>query len=67
METTLMEYPNSRTKCYAEMNLEERLNELSERDGYIEDGVGLNDGGHEITCDCGCGGNGLYFNEGEKL
>ena len=48
------------------MSQEERLDFLAERGGYIEDGVGLNECGHQITCDCGCGGNGLYFDQERK-
>ena len=44
-------------KCFIDMTIQERIDFLEERGGYIEDGIGLNECGHEIGCDCeiGCG------------
>ncbi len=48
----------SKQKCFNDMTEDEIEDYLSERDGYVEDGIGLNSDGHEFRCDCeefGCG------------
>jgi hypothetical protein len=39
-------------KCFNDMNKDDKENYLSERDGHVEDGIGLNSDGHEFRCDC---------------